>query len=437
MTKGRRKRPTAGEPHGRSFAAGLTTTSLAAAILGSLLLTDTGAEAAFDAPKRLVAMLGVAIAAATVLFFWPRGERALSFAHRAAAALFGVAMVSALVTTVYSPRATMALDAFRAVAVFGSLPLIGSSALLGRRHWRVLLISFVGGAAVNAAMSIGQAAGVLHPFQYSSVGGRENISALIGNDGVLALVVSLAAVVVLDMFLRTQRGMWRAAAGALALLFIITMVVNRSLTSVVAMLLGASAVALCRARTRRNLALIAGAVVTLMLAAALIPSARSRLKEARVNAAAGNWNALLSFRGAAWGAAIDMIAARPLGWGAGTFPAEFVPHLISAELRFQHRLTNPLLSGGYYEAHSDYLQASAELGVVSTTLALAAVVITLCLLFRGRNRIPDAALIIGLIVASAAAALTWFPLQRPATSLLPLIAIGRGWRSSVETTNSQ
>jgi O-antigen ligase len=94
---------------------------------------------------------------------------------------------------------------------------------------------------------------------------------------------------------------------------------------------------------------------------------------------------------------------------------------------------NPHLAGAYAEAHSDYLQALAEAGAPATVAAVAAAVALLAGVGRVAWRFappggPEAILLVALLVAGAAAALTWFPLQRPITAVPLLLAAGRGWR---------
>jgi O-antigen ligase len=51
-----------------------------------------------------------------------------------------------------------------------------------------------------------------------------------------------------------------------------------------------------------------------------------------------------------------MIRERPLlGYGPGTFAAEFVPHRLRAEIFWSRRLVNPQLNSFYAQAHCEYL----------------------------------------------------------------------------------
>jgi O-antigen ligase len=97
---------------------------------------------------------------------------------------------------------------------------------------------------------------------------------------------------------------------------------------------------------------------------------------------------------------------------------------------------NPLLTSSYSEAHCDYLQAFAETGVPGGLAVLVAVGALFAAVGRraakaGPNR-TEAAILTGLLAAGAAAALTWFPLQRPISAAPLLLAAGRSWRIASE-----
>jgi O-antigen ligase len=129
-----------------------------------------------------------------------------------------------------------------------------------------------------------------------------------------------------------------------------------------------------------------------------------------------------------------MVRDRPLtGFGPGTFQAEFVTHRLRAEIAMKRRLVNPLATSSYSEAHCDYLQPFAEAGIPAGLLALSSAALLLAAMAR-RARTGDPAVraelvvLLALLAAGATAALTWFPLQRPITSVPLLLAAGRGWR---------
>ena len=77
------------------------------------------------------------------------------------------------------------------------------------------------------------------------------------------------------------------------------------------------------------------------------------------------------FAGGPWAAALEMTRERPLlGFGPGTFGAEYVPHRLAAEIRAKRRFVSPLITSSYAEAHSDYLQVASDAGVPAALLAV-------------------------------------------------------------------
>jgi O-antigen ligase len=129
-----------------------------------------------------------------------------------------------------------------------------------------------------------------------------------------------------------------------------------------------------------------------------------------------------------------MVKERPLlGYGPGSFAAEFVPHRLKAEIGARRRFVNPLVTSSYGEAHSEPLQAVAEGGLAGLA-AIGAAGALLFALWRAARAADsgEAALLLGVLVAGAVAALTWFPLQRPITAIPLLLAAGRAWRLAAE-----
>ena len=116
-----------------------------------------------------------------------------------------------------------------------------------------------------------------------------------------------------------------------------------------------------------------------------------------------------------------MARERPwLGYGPGTFGAEYVPHRLAAEIRARRRFVAPLMTSSYAEAHCDYLQVFSDAGVPAG-LAVVGAVAGLCSRRsdapRGARRTAEAALLFAVLAAGATGALTWFPLQRPVTAV--------------------
>ena len=417
----------------RDAAATAAAACLAVVLAGTALVVDVGAAAAFDAPKRLLAFFGLALAAVTLLAFgrpraaWPLGRHA-----RTILVALGIAFAGALVATLVAPRAEVARGGLRGLVVLGlALPLGASRACEGPRR-TVLLAVFLGAVAVDALVSTLQSAG-LELFAGATVTGRADTGAFIGNEGHLAQLVAFAAVVSAILAWRVPRADVRILAGSAFALFAVALVVNRNVTALGTLAAGIGT-ALLLLEGRRALVPLAAVLVLMATVVAVAPPLRMRVGAAVAAARTGDWDAVTTWRLGAWSAAAGMIRERPLvGHGPGTFGAEFMRHRLDAEIRQRRRLVVPLLTSSFGEAHSEYLQAAAEAGIPATLAVLVAAGGLMAAL-AGVVRDPDdprrieAAAIVALLGAAAVASLTWFPWQRPVTAVPLLLAAGRGWR---------
>jgi O-antigen ligase len=434
----RGRSPARQEKRPRDPSAWIAASCLAIAFLGAGLAVDSGADASFDAPKRLTALLFIGLAAAALSFSrWksPFAREKLSSPRSLSLLLAGGALVWALCAAFLSPHRTLALDATRAMLLYALLLPIGASRALARGG-RFLLGAFLSVAAVNAMISILQARGLYHPFALQTdFGSRESTGGFVGNVGYLAVALALAAVCALALLLSSRRLLLRIAAVGSILLFAAGLLVNRNLTSLTALLAG-SAILLFTILGRRAFLPAAGLVLALGLAAAAYTPMRLRVRESISYARAGDWNRVLTYRVGPWKAAMAMTRERPLfGYGPGTFGAEYIPHRLNVEIESRQRYDNPLRTSSYGEAHCDYLQPFAEAGVpaglaVSGAVAFLFFGLARSLRRRDWNGRQEAILLMAILGAGAAAALTWFPLQRPISAIPLLLAAGRAWRIS-------
>ena len=408
---------------------------LALTLAASCLFVDVHAESAFDAPKRAAAAVGCAVAAALV-FGRRRGAPPPAAPHglrRASAWLFAAALALAGVSALASPRRPAALDAWRFVLVLAlAAPLGASGAFDG--GLRIVFGAFLAAAVASAVLALGEAAGVRLPLPVVEVGGRSGTGALFGNEGLLAIVLALAAVGALAVALRGERRSDRRIAAAALVPIGAALVVNRNLTSLAAALAGGAIVAF-GILGKRAMKVAALAIAAVALAVVLYGPARGRIREAFSYVRAGEWDRLSSYRAGPWVAALEMIRERPwTGFGPGTFGAEYAPHRLTAEIRRRARYVNPIRGSAYLEAHCDYLQAGAEAGLPAAAAGLGAFVLVLVPLAgaaaRESARRAEVLGIGGLLCTGAIAALTWFPLQRAASALVLLLAAGRAWRIS-------
>ena len=435
----RKKRKEPARPARADVGAIVAAAALAAVLAGTALVVDTSAAAAFDAPKRLIALLGTAIAAAAAFAFqrprpdatrpWRDGPRSRRAALWLTAAAIGIALVAALA----SPRRGPSLDAARSVVIFALLLPLGASRVVEKgRSW--LTGAFLGATAVNAVVSILESRGRFQPFLLETIGDRQGTGAYAGNVGYLAITLALAGVVALGLLLEARANRARAGYAALLALFAAGLVVNLNLTALTCALAGASVLLVVLYR-RRAVLPIAGAVLLVGLAVAGYAPLRNRAAEIAKSARLGHWDVLVSFRGGPWAAALEMTRERPLtGFGPGTFAAEYAPHRLAAEIRLHRRFVAPMLTSAYAETHCDYLQVFADAGVPAGLLVLGAVACLFATVGRRawRSKGAEAVLLLAVLAAGAAAALTWFPLQRPVTAVPLLLAAGRAWRISGE-----
>ena len=439
MSRRRRRRPAAPAPAPRRAESAVPYV-VALTLAAATLVVDVRAESPFDAPKRLAAGIGLAVAAALALWRGSRFDlerwRRLPLASRASALLVAAALAAAGVSAALSPRRAASLDSWRYILLVAVALPLGAS--LSGPGFRIAAIGFLSAAVVSALLAVGEAIGWRIPLPVVTVSGRSGTGAMLGNEGLLSIVLAIAAVAALAVLVGSERRGDRRLAAASLVLFAVVLVINRNLTSAVAVAAGAALVGL---RLRGRQALKAGAALALAAAAAvaLYPPARGRLREASAYLRAGDWNRLLSYREGPWVAAVEMIRERPLaGWGPGSFAAEFVPHRLKAEIRRRRRFVNPRAESAYLETHCDYLQAAAESGLpAAAAAAAAAAFLAAGILRRSRPGAADRAEAAGLaavLCAGAVAALTWFPLQRPASSLPLLLAAGRSWRIVKEET---
>ena len=419
----------------------VATAALVAVILGTSLLVDPTAYASFDAPKRLFALCGTALAAFAVFGLGPLSTGGprwsdVPLAARITLLATGAALVWASLSTALSPDRAVALDSLRTILGFCLLLALGASAVVAR-HRNLLLAAVLAASAVNAALSLLQARGK-SLFRLQTYGTRNETGALAGNVGYLALSLAFAAVLALGILLASRRTRVRILALAALLLSLAGLFVNRNLTALVALIVGGF-IFLILYFGRRSLVPVLAVVAAFALASLLVAPLRQRVGEAVQMVRRGDWDRLTTYRTGAWAAAIEMTRERPIiGFGPGTYAAEFTPHRLKAEIRGHRRYVNPLLTSSYSEAHSDYLQAFAETGIPGGLTALVAVGALFAAVGRsaarpGPNR-TEAAILAGLLAAGAAAAVTWFPLQRPISAAPLLLAAGRSWRIASERT---
>lgn len=409
-------------------AATLIRAALGAGLLGSALWLDSSAAAAFDAPKRLLAC--IAIAVAMLVWTWnasllpplPHARRARLILG--CAALAGVGLVS---STVFAHQPEVARDTLRPILLFACLLPLGASTALAPQGTRTVLACAALAVGINALLSLLQAGGFELPIELARLGGRYPTGALLGNEGYVALACAFALPACLAIAL-SQRGSTRLMAGLLGTLCIATIAANAQLTAAIAAGAGAItvlALQLQRAAALRT-ALLIGALGLVTLA---LPALRDLTWQRLPGLDAATLQQATTYRLGAWLAAERQWQAHPwLGAGPGSYAADSQRARLAAEVALRTRLTPPPTGTHFAQAHNDYLQLAAEAGLPTTLAALAALGLLLHALLPLGSRCVEARALAGVLLAGAVAALAWFPLQVPLLAMLLLLAAGRAWR---------
>lgn len=404
-------------------------------LLAAGLLVDSKAESTFDAPKRAAAIVAVAAAAALIAAFLEAGRvrdawRSGSVAARISIASFAAGFAGVAISALLSPRAASSIATARGTLVLAlAAPL--AAVLFDERSMRRFLLCFVALATINSVASLMQRTGRWSPWAIERISGRTESIGMFGNEGLVALAAALGAVIAAAFWLEARGGARVLLASAFAL-NVAVIAASASLTPMIAAGAGIVVLVACRATGRRAAMAAACLVLAGSLAIAFVPQLRARAGEARTLVAAGDLDALTSYRVGAWAAAWEMIAARPVaGFGPGTFGAEFATHRIAAESRWGRRLAHPA-GAGFEAAHCDYLQIAAESGVVSALCAALSIGLAALVLFRAAradkaDTRAEPTTLLAVAMAIGVSALTWFPMQRPATALLALVILGRTW----------
>jgi O-antigen ligase len=394
------------------------------AVLAGWFAVDARAIDGFLAPKFLLVEAGLAIAALAALWertghFLPRNAPKLAFLALAA-------LAGGLLASLLSARSSASLDSLRVCALFLLALPVGASDLFARSRTGVLA-AYVFGAVVNALLVLLAAFRIYSPLEVAGETEQALLGGLVGNAGHLSIALALALATALP-FLASPRPRIRVAAALFILLAAGGILATRTLTGLGAAAAGTAVFALARLRKRRWV--LGAAALALAGSALLVSPVRVRLSRMAKAARAGDWNQVLTARGAPWLAAVEMIREHPaLGIGPGNFGAEFIPARLAAEARVRRHLVLPgLRTNSFSEAHNDYLDLFAAVGIPAGLCALGAYFGLLVSLLRRSASDPEAAGIAGLLATGAVAALAWFPFQLPTSALWLLLSAGRGFR---------
>ncbi|MEO7326418.1 MAG: O-antigen ligase family protein [Dokdonella sp.] len=403
---------------------------VAIALLGNACLLDPWADAAFDAPKRLVALMAAAIGGVVLCMHarWPRW-RDWSATARCSASLAVLGAFGLLLAASVSPHPTQSWSTVRSMLLFGAYLAIGASDIGARMRGRVACV-IAAAVAVNICISLAQGVGVALPIPVVQMGGRFPTGALLGNEAYVTLAAAFAAAACTAFVLNTRRALHRWLALVLGASCIAVIVDNRQLTSAIALTAAVIAVVAIRMR-QRWIVWFGASVLLIAIATVVIPPVRALTWSRVPGVDVETYQRLTTYRLAAWAAAEDMVRTRPLlGYGPGTYASEAQTHRLAAEMRVHERLRPPPNASAFVYAHQEYLQLAAEAGIPTALAFLGAFGVLLGGLLR-KVRSPgpvEPLALFGILVAGAVSALAWFPLQIPFTAIVLLMAIGRAFR---------
>ncbi|MGH9441300.1 MAG: O-antigen ligase family protein [Thermoanaerobaculia bacterium] len=426
-SKSPRKKPAATPAVTRNggFAGFLLSAGASLAVLASWFAFDPRSIDAFEAPKALLAEIGITLAAGAALWSRLRRSHPLRIGpgrwRRCILALFAAGLLGALLSSIASPRPADSLRTLQTSSLFLLALGVGASLASSNRFpWITFL--FTAGAAVNAVIVLLTAFGLYSPIAVTEQTQRTGLGALLGNPGYLGLSLALAAVALLP---RALSGKWRWPARAAAALVVAGIFATQTLSGLAAFGGGAVVYLILRFRRRAAIPILAAAAL-MVVGIAGSRQLRFRVFRGIYHARQGDWNAALSARAAPWLAGVEMVRAKPwLGIGPGNFASEFIPRRIQAEARHHQNLTvMGMATNSFSEAHSDYLEILAAVGIPSGVFLISAFALVLIRAFSLGRRDSEAAAEASSLAAGAIAAATWFPFQIAASGVWLLLLLG-------------
>ncbi|MEM9291315.1 MAG: O-antigen ligase family protein [Acidobacteriota bacterium] len=274
----------------------------------------------------------------------------------------------------------------------GALALVAWSEGLGQDRLRRLLRGLALPAAGLALIAFGQFSGIFRPFTFADGAEalRLGVTSLAGSAGDLGVFLVLPLLVALERVLScegNQRWLWLISA----VLSFGGLLTTQTLTALLAAALGSAILLgselrrrvatgqLSGSRVMAALALVATALGVLVVFA---PPLQERVEGKAKQLLRGQWDEVLTGRLDGWKAALYMAEENPLtGVGLGAYAAEFAPaklDLLDSGVSFYR--FNPQVM--FVNAHNEYLEVAAELGLPG---ALALLWGLICLLRRLRG----------------------------------------------------
>lgn len=356
-------------------------------LVAPLLISPTGKEA-FRLPK---AMASGWLALASLLFFAWEVRRVGTIrwsdlwrrpAVRAVLPLLVVATAS-FATSLHPLHTREGL----ADLWIGAAALIGWSLALEPRRLERLLGGLLIPASLLALLGILQFHHIFQPLQFTGIefDQRLAVTSLAGNPGDLGAFLVLPCLIAQWRVFRRQ-GRSRALAALALVLCLYAVALTQTLAALGALAVG-SALLWALLLPRRQAALIfgGGAALALVLALAVGPL-RERIAAKAGQAAAGDWNSVLTGRLDGWRAALWMFREHPwTGVGHGAYRPEFVPamnDLLDRGVQMYPQHIQPVFAN----AHNEYLEAVAEWGIAGIAALAWGLWVLVTALRRGSSR---------------------------------------------------
>jgi O-antigen ligase len=356
-------------------------------LIAPLLISPTGKEA-FRLPK---AMASGWLALASLLFFAWEVRRAGTIrwgdlwrrpAVRAILPLLAVATAS-FAASLHPLHTREGL----ADLWIGAAAVIGWSLALEPRRLERLLAGLLIPASLLALLGILQFHRIFQPLQFTGIefDPRLAVTSLAGNPGDLGAFLVLPCLIAQWAVFR-WRGRSRVLAALALVLCLYAVALTQTLAALAALALG-SALLWALLLPRRQAALIfgGGAALALVLALAIGPL-RERIAAKAGQAAAGDWNSVLTGRLDGWRAALWMFREHPwTGVGHGAYRPEYVPalnDLLDRGIQMYPQHIQPVFAN----AHNEYLEAVAEWGIAGIAALAWGLWVLVTALRRGSSR---------------------------------------------------
>lgn len=395
------------------------------ALIGSGTLVDTAADESFIAIQRISLFFGTLLLGCAGFVWKHAGTSRVTQGNPARWPVWGLAATLAWILIgswqVVDPRligdwfAMATLAAAAAVMVPKLVPL--------KRAWLITMTA----VAINVVLSLLQH--FVAELQLSTIqlGGRLATTALLGNEGYVAMAAALGGGAAIALALRGNATHHRLVGGVFFLVCLVSIVANRQITAALGLATSVVFVLLVRigwrpVRIGATLALLGlASIVTLGTLKAPAPDLD---RAERIQ----HWNYVSTYRLGPMAAAVEMIEDAPIfGHGLGSFAEQAQVRRIEAEQRWRSALPMPPNAQAFVHVHQDYLQLAAEAGIPALLLALIAlgwsVVNLLTIALRTQAAEPLA--LLGLLASGSVMSLAWFPMHIPLTQALLAIATGR------------